>query len=86
MSLDLQNLIEEDSKKRLTDLHEHMQESLKAINSILVQLQDDEEELQDFIHVLQLFNNELEPNRQMKEDEERAGSAVADGDEKIGME
>ena len=49
MSSKLQKLVEEESQKKLTAIHEQMQESLQAINSGLVKVQDDEEELQNFV-------------------------------------
>ena len=52
MSSKLQKLVEEESQKKLIALHEQMQESLQAINSGLVKVQDDEEELQNFVRTV----------------------------------
>ena len=52
MSSKLQKLVEEESQKKLTALHEQMQDALQAINSGLLQVQDDEEELKNFVRTV----------------------------------
>ena len=52
LSSKLQKLVAEESQKKLIALHEQMQESLQAINSGLVKVQDDEEELQNFVRTV----------------------------------
>ena len=59
LSSKLQKLVEEESQKKLIALHEQMQESLQAINSGLVKVQDDEEELQNFVRTVYLSASEV---------------------------
>ena len=59
LSSKLQKLVAEESQKKLIALHEQMQESLQAINSGLVKVQDDEEELQNFVRTVYLSASEV---------------------------
>ena len=49
VAADLEKRAEEDSNKRLTDLHEEMQRKLEAINSNISDIHNEEEGLQKFV-------------------------------------